>query len=222
MKAVIFDLDGTLTDSAPIITEVIADTVRQAGVDNPPEFYRKFVGPPLPWTFKQLGVPSDEVDWYVEDYRKRYHEAFPRTQIFPGVLDLLDGLGRRGIGRALATSKLHNVTLEVVKTLGLDTHLDVVCGAAPEEEKAGKGPVVRSAIEQLKDGGWITQGADDGDLASPRTDLLMVGDRIYDVEGAGQYGVRTVLVTWGESWPNEQEAAWKVVGTPAELEALLA
>ncbi|MFP7696024.1 HAD hydrolase-like protein [Trueperella sp. LYQ143] len=228
LRALLFDLDGTLTDSAPIITRTIAATMRElAGEDRPAEEYIRFVGPPLMSTFTTLGVPKDDIERYIDDYRARYAQMCKETQVFAGVVELLKEVRDAGYATALATSKVQEVAQRICQDLGLSQYLDVIRGASNEKVHQSKAYVVAAALDDLHRRGVIDAGAGSAVEAqdvpqllageSVREDVLMVGDRIFDILGAGAHGIRTVLVTWGDRWPEEEAQAWKVVHTPQQL-----
>lgn len=224
VDAVLFDLDGTLADSGPLITQTISATMRElAGLVQPADVYKRYVGPPLNSSFAHLGVAEVDIHTYIEHYRAAYSKIHHETPAFEGVDDLLERVRDQGFGIALATSKIQDVAEEVVHNLGLTTYFDVLCGSQPGEVHLGKPAVVEAALNQLKGAEYLTEGAreDTGMNVPLRDDVVMVGDRIYDIEGARLHGIRTILVTWGDSWPEEEDLAWKTVATPDELVDLL-
>ncbi|MDP9807069.1 phosphoglycolate phosphatase [Trueperella bonasi] len=229
LKAVLFDLDGTLANSGPIITSMISQTMRElAGVDQPDAAYRRYVGPPLNESFAHMGVAEAEIESYIDHYRAAYAQVHHMTPAFDGMEELLAAVRERGLAVGLATSKLQALAEEVVGNLGLTDYFDTLCGCHPEEVHLGKAAVVATALDQLAQAGHLGEGAGEPSVGEPsagepssgvqwRDDVVMVGDRIYDIEGAQQYGVRTILVTWGDTWPDEVALAWKTAATPAEL-----
>ena len=94
-RPVLFDMDGTLTDSLAIITACFDRTMREeAGVVHEPSFYRRFIGPPLHDSFAELGVADPAR--FVAEYRRRYAETMLDTPLFPGVRELLERLDAAG------------------------------------------------------------------------------------------------------------------------------
>lgn len=242
LRAILFDLDGTVTDSGPIIRQTLNSTMMSmANIDNGEAAYRKYVGPPLRDTFADLGVASDEIDIYVAEYRRRYDEILDQTTAFPGITDVLESLRAAGFGLAVATSKKEFVAKAVCDSIGLTPYFDVICGASEDEARAEKHHVVEDALQALHEEGYLeepsravhpddhssahsalrdhdrttlSRGAHGGDT---RDDVLMVGDRIFDIEGAAVHGVRTILVGWGDTPDGEAELAWDTASTPSEL-----
>lgn len=234
LKAILFDLDGTITDSAPIIMESLDKTMREVrGVVRPIEDYQVFVGPPLQQTMRTLGVPEDEIDMMVTEYRTRYARRMLATPLFDGIEDVLRTLCEAGIGLAVATSKKQSVALTVADHLGITKYFVAICGANEDESRGKKHEMVEDAIFALERGGFLDQAArvEPREHVDPmagsaelldddrpfRTDVVMVGDRIFDINGATVHGLNTVLVTWGAAPDEERAMAWKVVETMDDL-----
>ncbi|QOR46407.1 HAD hydrolase-like protein [Trueperella pecoris] len=94
VQAVLFDLDGTLTDSAPVVTRIFADTMKALrGLDWPANNYRKYVGPPLQESFRELGATDADVNDYVNEYPPALRRGWPR-----------DSPVRRGSGASHASA----------------------------------------------------------------------------------------------------------------------
>lgn len=208
MKPVIFDFDGTLADSAPIIIECFNLTLREEqDKEYPPEFYKPFIGPPLEETFAHLG--AEDPARYITTYRRHYFQRMYGTPLFDGVEDMLEHLNAAGIPMAIATSKRRDAALLLMQHLGIDGLFAVVCGSGSDPTRGKKQHRVEDALTGLRELGIDT------------TDAIMVGDRIHDIEGAAVHGLDTILVGWGEAAPEEREHAWIIVETPHELEELL-
>ena len=106
MKPVIFDFDGTLANSGPIIIECFGLTLKEEqGKEYPPEFYKPFIGPPLEETFARLGA-EDPVR-HITTYRRHYFQRMYATLLFDGVGAMLEHLDEVGMPMAIATSKRH-------------------------------------------------------------------------------------------------------------------
>jgi phosphoglycolate phosphatase len=205
---VLFDLDGTLADSAELITEHLAAAIVEAGGPRfPPEDLRPLVGPPFEQALPRLGFTDEQVAVAITAYRSSYAPvAATSTPLYPGIRRLLDRLD--GFRLAIATSKPEHVAAAIVDGLGLTARFALVGGSDPVAGRVGKGPVVASVLDRL--------GVD------PATDpVVMVGDRRHDVEGAAEHGVPTIGVAWGYAGDGELAGAELVVADTAELEAAL-
>lgn len=230
LRAVLWDLDGTLTDSSPIIRATLQAVMRgRTGEERDLESLRKYVGPPLYESFSDMGVADDELDVYIADYRARYDEILDQTPVFPGVIDVLDGLRAAGVGTALATSKWESVALNVARHTGLDRHLDIVCGADPRANRHHKHEVIARALDLLEATGVLDPAKRLGEVdlgtalteRDVRHDVVMIGDRDFDTYGAAVHGIRTILVEWGDGSEAEKAGAWAVAATPEQLREIL-
>jgi len=210
--AVLFDLDGTLIDSAPGIIDSLEQTFRHFGWAIPPRSeLMHYIGPPLIDSFRhRLGL--DEADaWemlrvYREDYRR--DGAFDAA-VFPGVLGLLEQLRASEIPLAVATSKPESQAVRILAHLDLSQYFAVISGASEDETRSTKADIVSVALTGLRDMGHLASRA------------VLVGDRVYDVEGAAAHGIPAVIVEWGYGSPHEAVGAASTVYSADQLRAFL-
>lgn len=209
---VLFDLDGTITDSAPGITSSLVTTFETLGLPVPsPARLVEYVGPPLLDSLQQYaGMSEQEARDALTIYRVDYHEhgAFD-SAVFPGIRGLLTRLHAAGIPLAVATSKPELQAKRILEHFDLAQYFDVIAGASEDESLSAKADVVAEALRRLTE-----QGVD---LAH----TVMVGDRAFDVEGASENGLPTILVEWGYGSPAEAAGAIAVVHSSDQLSALL-
>ncbi|WP_214400991.1 HAD-IA family hydrolase [Pseudonocardia lacus] len=207
---VLLDLDGTLTDSAALITEHLAAAILTAGGPTfAPEELRPLVGPPFEYALPQLGLTDEQVAATVTAYRSSYGAvAATHTPLYPGIADLLDRLA--GFRLALATAKPERLAAEIIDGLDLTRHFALVGGSDPVGGRVGKGLVVASVLDRL-------------DIDPTRDPVVMVGDRHHDVEGAAEHGVPAIGVAWGYATTPEElaDAALVVPDVDALADALL-
>lgn len=208
-KSILFDLDGTLTDSGEGIINCAILALEHFGLPVPSrEKMRVFVGPPLRDTFQKFGVPADKVDEAVAVYRSRYttvgkFENFP----YPGIEALLQKLKNEGFRLYVATSKPETMSVEILQKFGLAPYFEVICGSTMDGVRDAKSAVIAYLLEQI--GG--------------KADAIMVGDTAFDVIGAAAHGIPTIGVSWGYSNAGEMEKAGAkaIAHTMEELYALL-
>lgn len=209
---ILFDLDGTITDSAPGITGTLVDTFVELGrpVPTPAELLA-YVGPPLLDAFRALGGMSvDEAQSALEVYRRRYNAGgLFDSSVYPGVPEVLARIAEAGVPLSLATSKPESAARRVLEHYGLAQYFTVVCGASEDEVRSAKADVVEEALRRLRGLGV--------DLSSP----VMVGDREHDVHGAAAHGIPTIMVEWGYGSAREAVGTIAMVSEASELEALL-
>ena len=209
---ILFDLDGTIMDSAPGITSSLAWAFEQLGypVPAPTELVR-FVGPPILDGFRDIGgLDEEQSQRMLEIYRPHYLQtgAFD-ARVFPGMERVLNVVGARGIPMSLATSKPETPTKAILKRFDLTHHFTFLGTASDDEVRSAKADVVAFALEGLR--------AADVDTTRP----LMIGDRHHDVEGAAEHGVPTIVARWGYGAPAEEVGAIGAADDADELLALM-
>lgn len=210
-SAVLFDLDGTIVDSASDITASLAHMFTEMGLEAPSEeVLRSYVGPPLLDSLRMTAGFTDADAWEALNvYRDHYGEHVLRSPVFPGVAHLLERLHAAGVPIALATSKPESMAHTVLDHHGLSQYFTVIAGASDDEERSTKADVVREALRRL-----TALGVDTGTA-------VMVGDRGYDTLGALANGVPTIMVEWGYGGPEEAGDAIATVHSTDQLRNLL-
>ena len=209
---VLFDLDGTIADSAPGITACLAQTFEQLGMPIPsPAKLLEFVGPPILESFEELaGMTPVEATAALAIYRGHYLEhGVGNVSIYPGLAEVLRRIHESPMALSLATSKPESLARIALTSLGVIQYLDVLTGASEDEVRSAKADVVAEALVRLRSIG--------ADVSRP----VMIGDRSYDVEGAGAHGVPTIFVEWGYGSPAEQVGTVGVAATADDLATLL-
>jgi phosphoglycolate phosphatase len=208
---VLFDLDGTIVDSATDITASLAHMFAELGLDVPSdEVLRSYVGPPLLDSLRLTAGFDDAEAWEALNiYRDHYGEHVLRSPVFPGVTGVLQRVHAAGIPIALATSKPESMARVVLDHADLSQYFTVITGASDDEELSTKADVVAEALRRLQAKGIDT------------TDAVMVGDRGYDTLGAAANGVPTIMVEWGYGSPAEAGDALAVVHSTDQLRSLL-
>ena len=209
-RTVLLDLDGTLVDSAPLITEHLAAALAAGGgLRLDPSELRSMVGPPFEESLPPFGLTAEQTATVIQVYREGYDKvAATRTPLFPGIREMLAELRHAGLRLAVATSKPEGTARKIVAGVGLDAEFALVGGADPGSGEIGKAAVIRRVLARLR-------------LDPAREPTLMVGDRHHDVDGAASFGIPTIGVAWGYAAPGELDGAALVVADPAELAAVL-
>jgi phosphoglycolate phosphatase len=208
---VLFDLDGTIIDSASEIMDSLAHMFAQMGVPVPDrETLRSYVGPPLLDSLRMTAGFSDVDSWEALNvYRDHYDDHLLHSPVFPGVEGVLRSLQAAGLPIALATSKPESMAHAVLAHTGLDHYFTVIAGASDDEERSTKADVVAEALRRLNELGVDTSAS------------VMVGDRGYDTLGAAAHDVPTIMVEWGYGSPAEAGDALAVVHSADQLRGLL-
>lgn len=208
-SSVLFDIDGTLVDSASVVTKVFGIVLSSRGFPVPEESaLMKYVGPPLWWSFTDLGFEGDLVEELVTSYRRTYIEFYLEPLPFPGITELIAQLHAAGIPLATATSKQQPMALAQITHLGLKDCFDVIAGATPGRDST-KASVIADALTRL--------GAQGHDVSRP----VLIGDSIWDVEGAASSRIDVIGVSWGYAQPGDLDSCTARVFSPLELGELL-
>ena len=207
---IFFDLDGTITDSAPGITNAIIYARKKWGMDpGVNEDYLKFIGPPMPQSYEEYwGMSHEDAVRFLEDYREYFGDrGLFENNVYPGVIELLEGLKAAGKHLYVATTKPTGFSRRIAEHFDFAKYFDMISGSGLTKDNT-KYDVIRNARDAC--------GAD-------MTDAVMVGDKSHDVEGAHQHGIPCIGVTWGFGGREELSEAGAdfIVDTAEELKTLL-
>ena len=204
-RLVLFDLDGTLVDSAPGIWSSVRAAAGELGLPEPtPAQLTAMIGPPLQDGFAALGLPPELVPLAVDAYRTHYAGgALLDVTVYPGIHELLDELRARDAVLAVATSKPEVFAVRVLEATGLLPRFASVHGATLDGSVRHKDEVVAAALAAHPAG----------------TDPVLVGDRAQDVRGAAAHGLPCIGAGWGPAPEGELEAAGAAVvaASPADV-----
>jgi phosphoglycolate phosphatase len=193
----LFDLDGTLTDSGLGVGNGVLYTLEKMGYPKPSDSeLKKYLGPPL-WTsfHDYAGIPESDTVEAVRLYREYYNEtgAFENS-VYPGIPELLTQLNSEGKRLAVATSKVDYAALTILRHFNLDHHFEVIAGSDETGELRGtKALVIAHAVSELR----MCDG----------TSIVMIGDREHDILGAKEHGIPGIGVLYGYGDRDELESA---------------
>ena len=208
-KAILFDLDGTLTDSGEGIINCAAIALEHFGITPPShEAMRVFVGPPLRDTFYRFGVPKERLEEAVAVYRERYIPiGLFENHPYPGIDSLLQELRARGHRLFVATSKPEWMANAVLDRFRLSQYFEIIAGSTMDGSREEKADVIAYLLTQVKD----------------KWEAVMVGDTAFDVIGAAAHSIPTIGVSWGYGAAEDliRAGATAVASTAAELLTLL-
>lgn len=207
--AVVFDLDGTLTDSAEGILNCARYALNKMNKPVPDEgVLCKFLGPPLVASFcKYCDMSEEEGVRATALYRERYMPTgWKENSVYPGIRAVLQGLKKGGAHLYVATAKPQDVSIEIIKYFGLDQYFDVIAGALPGEKYPDKGDIIARALKN-----------------ATYSKAVMVGDRGSDLRGAAKFGIDCIAAGYGYGTEEELSNAQPThfVHTTQELGELL-
>ena len=203
---ILFDLDGTLTDSGLGITKGVQYALGQMGYAVPPrESLFSFIGPPLHKSFQRhCGIDEAAAAEMVRQFRVYYNQmgGILENEVYPGIRELLADLKKAGKRLVIATSKPQAAAELVMHHFGLDEWVPEIVGGT-DDTRNTKGKVIAYTLREY--------GID------PKT-AVMVGDREHDILGAAENGIPAIGITWGYGDRAELEGAGAaaVCDTPTE------
>ncbi len=213
MKAILFDLDGTLIDSSEGITKSAHYALAHYGIDEPDLkklFF--FIGPPLEYTFRtRYGFSEEKADEAVDVYRERYQDrGIFECTLYPRVGECIEELKQRGYMIGMASSKPEKSCRRILEHFDILELFDDVVGATFDGRIDTKEEVLNEVMRRWSD--------------IPREEMCLIGDTMFDIEGANKVGVQSIAVSFGFGNVDEmlKAGAKAVVDDLRELPGVLA
>lgn len=209
---ILFDLDGTLTDSSPGIINSIVYALDKYGITvEDTAKLRKFLGPPLHESFKEFyGFDEEKAMEAVLFYREYFStEGLFENQVYNGIPDLLQKLNDNGKRVIAATSKPQKFTDRIMEHFDLAKYFEFTAGSNMDGTRSKKAEIIEYALNECK----ITN----------KSNVIMVGDRKHDIIGAKSVGIDSIGVEYGYGDYDELKnaGATYIVKTVEELEAVI-
>ena len=205
-QTVIFDLDGTLIDSAPGILHSFENTLKRAGISPCVSLNESLIGPPLRQTLVNLtGITDDsELDTLVELFKDSYDtEGYRNTRVYDGVEELLKYLAARHIPMAIATNKRRIPTLKIIELMKWDHYFQVIGTLDSNPSHANKAALIGSLL---------------GEMTVDAGTCVYIGDKREDGEAADANQMPFIAVGWGygEWGPEMMKPGWIHISTFVE------
>lgn len=194
-KYLFFDLDGTLTDSQEGITKSVSYALINLGFEDIPfETRKKFIGPPLLESFMNYcGMDEDTAKEAVRIYRERYSDVGKfENRPYDGIPELLKELKEDNRVSVIASSKPTEFVIDILKKFEMYEYFDIISGADMAGLKASKEVVIEEALKELS--------LDEDGLK----EVVMIGDRHYDIIGAKHFGLDSIGVGYGFAKSKEE------------------
>ncbi len=210
---VLFDFDGTVVNTGEGILRSLQYSFSEMGDEIPTaEELKRFIGPPVYYSYTHYyGIGEDKVYDYIAKYRERYkREGIYECELYESMLSLLGTLKDSGVKLGVASSKPEHLIFDVADYLDITKYFDVVVGVKSDaSQHSSKTGLILEAMEKLG--------------AADKSQVLMVGDRDYDITGAKGAGVSSCGCLWG--YGNKEEfiecRADFVVSDPLEIVNLI-
>ncbi len=210
IKTVIFDFDGTLADTGRGIRRCALEALHAYGFDETDDAcLRAFIGPPLFDSFMRYCNDEDTARAMVAEYRKHYRAGgMFECDLYGGVADMLSALYGAGIQMAIASSKPGEFVKRILSHIEIEKYFSFVSAPVIGEREPTKCELISAVLEAL--------GAE-------KSSTVMVGDRMFDIDGAKQAGIKSVGVLYG--FGSEEEivlhGADMLCRTPQEITELI-
>ncbi len=214
-KYVLFDLDGTISESVEGIRKSLEHAI--LSLDKPlPNLddYTIYVGPPLVDTFRNYcGFDEETSQKGLILYRDFYNETGKYlNRLYDGIEQMLEALKKSGAKVAVCTSKYEKFAEEIVEILGVTQYFDAVCGSTLDNRRKDKKDLIPYAVKSLG-----------GDIERDKESVVMLGDTYFDARGARLCGVDFVGVTYGygDIEAMKKEGAAVFADTPKDILTLI-
>ncbi|CYU82895.1 HAD family hydrolase [Streptococcus suis] len=210
-QTILFDLDGTFTDSGQGILNSVAYALEKMGIEEPDTAnLNRFIGPPLYESFSRFyQLSPEDTQSAVDAFRVYFKEkGMFENQLYPGIIPLLEELRTAGKTLVIATSKPEIFAKQILEHFGIAHYFDVIAGASLDSSRISKADVIGYAINQLE--------------AFPKH-AVMIGDREHDIEGARMHQLPAigVLYGYGSKQEFEKAGATMIVETVQDLKRVL-
>lgn len=204
---VLFDLDGTLTQSEFGIFSSVQYALEKFGIhETEAKNLRRFIGPPLYVSFSEFyGLDGEDGELAVKYYRSVYEkDGYKEAPVYDGVKELLASLKEAGKTLMVVTSKPQEMAERVIEHVGVASYFDAIVGPGREMNSPSKKELITKAL---------------GIAGSDGSDAIMIGDRKFDIEGACGAGIDSIGVLYGYGSREELEAAGStyIVDTPDQV-----
>ena len=194
-KYILFDLDGTLTDSYEGIINALKYSLSELGIEPVPETFRSVIGPPLNITYENVyGLKGEDVNLAIKIFREYYSERGKfENHLYPGIEDVLKTLYAHGKKLMLCTAKPEHMALQIVEHFGLSQYFCFMAGVTEDRvgEVAETDPNARRTKTDV-----IRYILKTNDIKDPEN-AVMVGDRYYDMTSAKEMSAQAMGVLYG-------------------------
>lgn len=209
---IFFDLDGTITDSGLGITKSVQYALKTFGIEETDlKKLEPFIGPPLKDSFMEFyHMDEEQAKKAVKAYREYYEvTGLFENEVYEGIPTLLKRIKENGKQIVLATSKPEVFAKKILEHFQLDCYFSIVAGADLEGERVEKLDVMEYALSLAG--------------IQNRDQVMMIGDRKYDIEASNQLGIETIGVLFGFGSKEELEKAGAtyLAQTPEEIQEIL-
>ena len=204
----LFDFDGTLCDTTEGIFNSVIYSLECYGIkENDLKKLEFFIGPPLFESYKTLYNVSDEdAKWLIEKYRERYRiKASEESSLYKGIKEMLSALKAKGKKIAIASSKPDFFVKEISKHHNILEYFDFISAESFRNNHSSKRELINACLEFFGN--------------PPKEQVIMIGDRFYDIDGAKAVGVDSAGAVYGFGTEEEltNAGATYILNSPSDL-----
>lgn len=197
-KYILFDLDGTITESGPGIINSVKYALEKMGYPSDDiETLRKFIGPPLKFSYMEYyGMTEEQAEEGIIRYREYYTvQGIFDNSVYEGIISSFKALREAGKKLVIATSKPEKFAKMIAEHFEFAEYFEMICGASMDEKRVEKAEVIAYALDEM------------GIKAEELDSVLMIGDRKHDILGAKENNLKSMGVLYGYGDRDELEAA---------------
>ncbi len=193
IKNIIFDLDGTITNSYEGIVNAVKFSLDKINFKYDESKLISFIGPPLKDSYMELGFSETESKERIEDFRDYYFEkGMKEMELYDGIVETIQKLHDKGYRIYLATSKVESSARKILSDNNLLKYFSYAAGATMDQSRVEKEDVIAYLIEKT---------------GIKPEESIMVGDRHHDIEGARLNNIKAIAARYGFGNENEYENA---------------
>lgn len=208
IKYALFDLDGTLTDPKEGITKCVQFALEELGINPPPtDELLDFIGPPLVDSFiRRFDMTAEQAEFALKKYRERFSTVgMFENRVYEGIPEALENLKNSGVILAVASLKPLVFVEKILEKFDLKKYFSAIAGSDLEGTKHTKKQIIDDVFAVL--------------TPDNLSEVIMIGDRYQDIEGAKESGILSLGVRYGYATGDEleKEGADFIVNTPAEI-----
>ncbi len=205
-STVVFDLDGTLTDSALGIINTIKYSLDKMNVDYSNVNLNTFIGPPLLDSYmNELGMTKKDALKAIDYYQERFSTIGKfENKVYDGIIEMLEKLKSVGYTLLIATTKPEIFAIEIAKHFNFYNYFDVITGGSLDQKLSDKAEILDIALNRNN---------------TDRSSAIMVGDRMHDVIGAHKNNLSCIGITYGYGTKQEltDSKADYILNSPSQV-----
>lgn len=203
IKNILFDLDGTITNSYEGIVNAVKFSLDKINFKYDESKLISFIGPPLKDSYMNLGFSEEESKDRIEDFRDYYFKkGMKEMYLYDGIEETIQKLHDKGYKIYLATSKVESSAKKILSDNNLLKYFSYAAGATMDQSRVEKEDVIAYLIDKT---------------GIKPEESIMVGDRLHDIEGARLNNIKAIAAGYGFGNEDEYKNAVLVANKPSDV-----